>query len=135
MSHLVDVSPSVCRELLGGGGTGRAVFTEHALPAVATLNYAVRGERLFFRTDPRSVLARAATDGVIAFNVDHVDTERRSGWSVTVSGRCRPVTAPDDLTLDTWAPGTREQVFALDLAHLTGRILGSVQSTGCASSV
>ncbi|GAA4981281.1 pyridoxamine 5'-phosphate oxidase family protein [Kineococcus glutinatus] len=116
-----------CRELLGRRGIGRAVYTERALPAVATLNYAVAGDRLWFRTGADTALARAVRDAVIAFHVDHVDAGRRDGWSVTVSGRARlarwPGPGPLEEVLDTWAPGPREQVLALDLALLTGRRL------------
>ncbi|MCI2238171.1 hypothetical protein MO973_09950 [Paenibacillus sp. TRM 82003] len=44
-SHLTALPPAECRALLGERGTGRAVCTEHALPAVATLNHALELSR------------------------------------------------------------------------------------------
>ncbi|WP_337059911.1 pyridoxamine 5'-phosphate oxidase family protein [Kineococcus sp. G2] len=128
MSHLTALSPAECRALLGDRGTGRAVYSEHALPAVATLNYAVVGDHLYFRTGAGTALARAVGDAVVAFNVDHVDAAARSGWSVTATGRCRRVGDPEPTSLagrlDTWAPGVRQELFRLDLSRLTGRRLG-----------
>ncbi|WP_369053366.1 pyridoxamine 5'-phosphate oxidase family protein [Kineococcus terrestris] len=131
MTDSAALTPAQCRRLLGERGIGRAVYTEHALPAVATMNYAVVGERLWFRTAQGTALERAVDDAVIAFNADAVDAARRSGWSVTVSGRCRRVTGPEPeavrTALDTWAPGVREVLFALDMAHVTGRRIGPVE--------
>ncbi|WP_432492104.1 pyridoxamine 5'-phosphate oxidase family protein [Kineococcus auxinigenes] len=128
MSHLTALPAVECRALLGERGTGRAAYAEHGVPAVATLNYAVVGEHLYFRTRAGTVLARAVDDAVVAFNVDHVDADRRGGWSVTATGRCRRVGHPEPASLagrlDTWAPGLREELFRLDLARLTGRRLG-----------
>lgn len=130
MNAIGVLSRTECRELLGDRGVGRAVYTEHGLPAVATLNYAVAGDRLYFRAETDTALARCAADAVLAFNVDSVVPQQRSGWSVTVTGRSRRVPAQDREAvanlLESWAPGLREDVFALDLAHVVGRWLGAL---------
>lgn len=126
MTSVTGLTERECWEFLGTDGVGRVVYTLHGAPEVATVNYAVFDGRVWFRTSPASVLARAARNSVVAINVDHVDVATRSGWSVTASGRCRRVDDPPpaiaDL-LDAWAPGLREEAFALDVARLTGRVL------------
>ncbi|MEZ0164375.1 pyridoxamine 5'-phosphate oxidase family protein [Kineococcus sp. LSe6-4] len=127
-----------CRRLIGTGGVGRVVFTQAALPAVATMNFVVHASRLYFRTAADTALARSVTDAVVAFNVDHrpppapgtepgtepgVEAGVETGWSVTVTGRCRRLDDPPPEVreaLRTWAPGVRETFFALDLALLSG---------------
>nr|WP_281372917.1 pyridoxamine 5'-phosphate oxidase family protein [Kineococcus aurantiacus] len=117
------MDPARCRGLLGERGVGRVVFTQDALPAVATLNYAVAGGALHFRTAAGTAVARCVGDAVVAFNVDAEGTDGPgAGWSVTVTGRCRREEPGEDVrrALDVWAPGPREEFFAVDLALLEG---------------
>lgn len=119
-----------CRQLLGAGGVGRVVFSQAALPAVVTMNYTVHAGRLHFRTAADTALARSVADAVVAFNVDRdegsgvpPDGPGGGAWSVTVTGRCRKLEDPPPAVRDAlqaWAPGVREEFFALDLALLTG---------------
>ncbi|WP_432544024.1 pyridoxamine 5'-phosphate oxidase family protein [Kineococcus sp. SYSU DK002] len=117
-----------CRRSLGERGVGRLVFTEDALPAVATLNYVVRAGALHFRTAAGTAVARCAGNAVVAFNVSPAvdpargDAPRGAAWSVTVTGRCRRADPGEEVraALQAWAPGPREEFFSLDLALLEG---------------
>lgn len=121
---LSELDDDECRRLLGNGGRGRVVHTEHALPAVAPTRYVVWGDRLWFAVPRGTALTRHPDGGVLAYHVDEVDLEARSGWSVTVLGtarsepfRSRPAVArtlgPDD-----------QHVVALDMSRFSGRRLG-----------
>jgi nitroimidazol reductase NimA-like FMN-containing flavoprotein (pyridoxamine 5'-phosphate oxidase superfamily) len=111
---------------------GRAVFTERALPAVLPVSYAVLGEELVLATSTGSRLARAARDGVLAFEVDRLDPATRTGWSVVVTGLPEPVVDPAEqarihTVLDTWAPGRHDLLLRLPVTVVTGRRIEAEQ--------
>lgn len=99
-----------CLQLLAGAPIGRIVFTDQALPAVQPVSFAVHGETIVFRTCDGRRVADATDDAVVAFEADEFDPARRVGWSVTVVGRARTVTDPDEaaelarLPIDPWTP-------------------------------
>jgi hypothetical protein len=82
---------------------------------------------IFFRTDPGSKLDAVATAPVIAFEIDGLDEERHSGWSVLAVGPARWVAGPEQLahahtlSLQPWAAGAKANVVRLSPTKLTGR--------------
>ena len=61
-----------------------------ATPKIFPVNYAVdESGDIFFRTDPGSKLDAVATAPTIAFEIDGLDEERQSGWSVLAVGPTR----------------------------------------------
>ncbi|NYD21609.1 pyridoxamine 5'-phosphate oxidase family protein [Kineococcus aurantiacus] len=129
MDDLADLDPDACRALLGAGGRGRVVFTEHALPAVVPRPYVLWGDRLWFPVPAWTALAGHRDGGVLAFHVDHVDACARAGWSVTVLGPARtepPRAAPAAaraLAADAGGAG----LLSLDAVRFTGRVLGRLR--------
>lgn len=76
-----------CLTLLAGAGVGRIVYTEHALPAVHPVNYLLEsGDTILTRTISGTTLAVPGRHQVVAFEVDHFDHTRLTGWSVVVTG-------------------------------------------------
>ena len=55
-----------CLQLLAEAPIGRIVFTDHALPAVQPVNFAMLGTDIIIRTSPESKLAQAIRDTVVA---------------------------------------------------------------------
>jgi hypothetical protein len=77
-------------------------------------------------TAPDSRLAAAADEGVLAFEIDEIDPQSRSGWSVVVTGVAELVT--DSLTrsrihgmVTPWPPGHLDVFVRLPLTVVTGR--------------
>lgn len=87
-----DLPMSVCREKLEAATMGRLGVSVDALPVVLPVSYALDGDSIVIRTEPGK-LSAAIGETVVAFEVDHFDTERESGWSVHVQGRAREITA------------------------------------------
>ena len=81
-------------------------------------------------------LAAATRRAVVAFQADDLDLGLRSGWSVTVVGRCDEVTDTADLArldklgLESWAPGTRNHFIRIEPGIVTGRRLISRDQHG-----
>jgi uncharacterized protein len=127
-STLEELSRAECLCLLGTAAIGRISYTRQALPAVEPVNFALDDGVIVIRTDAGSKLAAAAR-AVVAFQADHFDLLLRSGWSVTVVGRCEEVTDGGDLArvdklgLESWAPGARNHFLRIVPAIVTGRKL------------
>lgn len=118
-----------CLNLLATRDIGRVAFTidGDAAPTVLPVNYALLNDTIVFRSTLAGSIMRYAR-GYAAFQVDHLDEERREGWSVLCSGRCRWVR--DDGELERvpqgrmprpWAAGPRDQVLKIVPARISGR--------------
>jgi nitroimidazol reductase NimA-like FMN-containing flavoprotein (pyridoxamine 5'-phosphate oxidase superfamily) len=118
-----------CLALLASVPVGRIVFTHRALPAVQPVNFVLDGEAIVIRTGPGSKVSGATLDTVVAFEVDEIDVEEHSGWSVTVVGHAYAVHDPEEkrrldaLPLRPWAPGQRDHFLRIPVDMVTGRRL------------
>lgn len=126
--HVLDVA--ACYELLRTDTVGRIVYTQAALPAVRPITYSLDGHHIVFRTRPDSALAHSVSGQVVAFEVDQLDRETRTGWSVVVTGVAEPLESPSDLAraaglqLAPWAGGERELFLSITPGLVTGRRIG-----------
>jgi nitroimidazol reductase NimA-like FMN-containing flavoprotein (pyridoxamine 5'-phosphate oxidase superfamily) len=104
------------------------------------VTFAVHDEAILIRTGPDSRLAMAAAGQVLAFEVDELNANTRTGWSVVVTGVAQIVTDPDKRALlqDAvlpWVPGERDVLIELPFTMLTGRrIDGGTGSAGVMAS-
>ena len=103
MDRLEALTPAECLELLAHACLGRVAFTERALPAIRPVNYALLGHQLVLRTDPQG-LGKRLDGQVVAFEVDEIDAERGTGWSVVVLGTARLLRAPGELMRQATVP-------------------------------
>ncbi len=136
---LVALSRTECVALLNDAKIGRAVFTERALPAVLPVTFVVYGDAIVIATSAGTRLAAAAHRGVLAFEVDEIDPDRRTGWSVVVTGLPDLVTDPLErarvkAVLSPWAPGAHDVYIRLPLTVLTGRCIQADGSSAAAGA-
>jgi nitroimidazol reductase NimA-like FMN-containing flavoprotein (pyridoxamine 5'-phosphate oxidase superfamily) len=126
---LEELSRAECLRLLATAAIGRICYTRQALPAVEPVNFALQDGAIVIRTAAGGKLAAATHRTVVAFQADDLDLVLRSGWSVTVVGRCEEVTDAgdvaglDQLGLESWAPGTRNHFIRILPGIVTGRRL------------
>jgi nitroimidazol reductase NimA-like FMN-containing flavoprotein (pyridoxamine 5'-phosphate oxidase superfamily) len=110
-----------CLDRLHIGSVGRIAVTHRALPAIVPVNYVLSGSRVVFRTEPGGMLARACAGTVVAFEVDELDPEGRSGWSVLVVGQAELLDGSAALRA---AEGSgRDQFVAISIGQLSGRLI------------
>lgn len=120
-----------CQVLLACGLVGRVALCTPEGPQIFPVNYAVYENAVVFRTAPYSVLGSLAWNQRLALEIDHVDYERRRGWSVVASGRGEMVEDPDEIAAirsswdpSPWAGGERQLFIKLQWTSLTGRQIG-----------
>lgn len=124
-----------CLDRLRVGSIGRIAVTHRALPAIVPVNYVLSGSRVVFRTEPGGMLARACAGTVVAFEVDDLDPDGRSGWSVLVVGLAEllegsaAVRAAETGLVAAVGDG-RDQFVAITIGQLTGRVIEPVAERG-----
>jgi uncharacterized protein len=81
-----------CYRLLAAQQVGRLGVDAGHYPVIFPVNYALDGEAILIRTEPGTKLP-AADYANVTFEVDDIDRQTRSGWSVLVRGVAEEVTA------------------------------------------
>ncbi|HET9499494.1 MAG TPA: pyridoxamine 5'-phosphate oxidase family protein [Marmoricola sp.] len=131
MDEPEEITEDKCRELLHAGVVGRLAFVVAGRPHVVVVNHTVVGDAVVVRTAPYSVLGRSGPGAHAAFEVDHLDYEDHTGWSVVAHGVLEHVDEVAELADATdfwdprpWAGGSRLLYLRLPWRELTGRRLG-----------
>jgi nitroimidazol reductase NimA-like FMN-containing flavoprotein (pyridoxamine 5'-phosphate oxidase superfamily) len=131
--ELEDLSPDECFRLLAAARVGRLVYQDELGPLAVPVNYALAGHDIVFRVEGGAKRA-AIQQPMLAFEVDHVDEDQRSGWSVLVRGigaevdleRVPALLQAMDGHLPTpWATGIHNVWLQIVPHSVTGRRLGA----------
>ena len=119
-----------CLRLLATRSVGRLAYIARAgVPDIVPVNYALLGDDVLIRSGPGPKLQAAERRDTVAFEVDDLHDDSRTGWSVVVVGRAQRVTArelssvPDRLLPVTWAPGHRSGLIRISPQRIDGRRL------------
>lgn len=75
-----------CLRHLRTARIGRVAFVFNGEPVILPVNHAMDGDAVVFRSSPGSKLDAAEDGHPVAFEVDNIDSDRHSGWSVLVRG-------------------------------------------------
>lgn len=121
-----DLTIEECLDLLGSRYLGRVGFVRDGVPHVFPVNYRLHEGAIVFRTDSGGFLDAVHLSRA-AFEVDDVDFEQHSGWSVLVHGKVEEVSDPVELDglrklpLHPWAPGERDHYVRISPSKISGR--------------
>lgn len=131
MTTPIELPYATCADLLTTQEVGRVAVCTSDGPRIVPVNYVVIDDSVVFRTTPYSVIGMHSWNSQMAFEVDEIDTEQQSGWSVVATGRGTVV--EDDVELRRiqsghqprpWAGGQRWLFVRLRWDDLTGRRIG-----------
>ena len=127
-SRLTELTEDECWRLLRERQVGRVAYDDGGGPVILPLNYVVAdGGRVRFRTAPHSTLGTRVDDRRVAFEVDVVDEDLATGWSVLVRGRASLVETDlhplDEPAPTAWPAGARPLVVEISVDTITGRRL------------
>jgi hypothetical protein len=123
-----EIDRQECLALLAGERLGRLGVLVDGVPLVLPMQFALDGEDIVLRTNAGAKFNEAPLSAV-SFEVDHVDWEKKEGWSVLVKGVAQDIsTAIDTLSvrfrslgLDTWAPQPADAWIRVVPQSITGR--------------
>jgi nitroimidazol reductase NimA-like FMN-containing flavoprotein (pyridoxamine 5'-phosphate oxidase superfamily) len=124
--HNLPLSGEECRALVRGRRVGRLGWTGSAGPTVQPVVYAVVEGLIVFRTAPGTALSELAEGRPACLQVDDLDEQTATGWSVLARGTTAP--GPPELAAELptpWAPGERRLVIALTPDEYTGRAVSA----------
>jgi uncharacterized protein len=124
---LRELSDEECRGLLAEQRVGRVGFVDRDEVVILPVTYLMDRQAVLFRTNEGSKLHHATSGHRVAFEVDGLDPQRRTGWSVLVKGTAETIRDPvelervRELPLTPWAgPGKSHYVRILP-SSVTGR--------------
>jgi nitroimidazol reductase NimA-like FMN-containing flavoprotein (pyridoxamine 5'-phosphate oxidase superfamily) len=130
-STLKHLSASECAGLLAAGRFGRLAVVLDGEPMIFPVNYLYEGGVIVFRTNRGSKLS-GADHARVAFEIDGVHPDGRSGWSVVVRGRAYEITEAfgrsaehvKTLPIPSALRGPAEPVVEIIPESVTGREIG-----------
>jgi uncharacterized protein len=119
-----------CLDLLEANHLGRVAWQAADLPQILPVTYAMHHGSVYFRTTPGGILSELARPTRVALEVDELDQQTRSGWSIVLHGRTSAVSEPDALadlwaadSLVPWAGGNRTLFICIRPDRLSGRVV------------
>jgi uncharacterized protein len=128
---LVELSEADCKELLAQHTAGRVGFMAGDGPQILPVTYQYRNGSVIFRTSPVGPLAGLVRRTSVAFEIDSIDEQHRSGWSVLVLGFAEAL-AHDYLLTSAWetgpvpwADGIRNLFIEITPRKISGRAVGN----------
>jgi hypothetical protein len=126
--HFQSLSEERCRELLASRRQGRIAWNSPTGPELLPVSYGLHAGQVAFRTAPYGVLSQLRHPTMVAFEIDDINPEAGTGWSVLVRGRAEAVTRSQDLSMlwggevgVPWAPGTRNLYILIHERSISGR--------------
>jgi uncharacterized protein len=127
-TEIEALSEEECLALLRSHRVGRIALTDHGQPLIFPVNYAADDRAVVFRTAPGMKLHESRM-AKVAFEIDEVDTEAGTAWSVMVQGVAYEITEAIDqlserlraLVVEPMAPGERPNWVAVVRHGISGR--------------
>src|SRR6476620_6796983 len=129
--NFAELSETECKELLAQHTAGRVGFMAGEGPQILPVTYQYRSGSVIFRTSANGPLAGLVRRTSVAFEIDAVDEQNRSGWSVLVLGFAEAMSHDHLLTLAwetgpvPWADGARNLFIEISPRKISGRSVRS----------
>jgi nitroimidazol reductase NimA-like FMN-containing flavoprotein (pyridoxamine 5'-phosphate oxidase superfamily) len=133
---LENISPDACFALLATARVGRLVYHDDRGPLAVPVNYAMAGHTVVFRVEDGTKRA-AMQEPLLAFEVDEVDPDTQSAWSILVRGVGNEVDRAQIPALikameghfpAPWAAGIHNVWLQIEPQTVTGRRLGPIRT-------
>jgi nitroimidazol reductase NimA-like FMN-containing flavoprotein (pyridoxamine 5'-phosphate oxidase superfamily) len=122
---LAALTEPECLQLLGSRTVGRLAYVARAgEPDIAPVNYVLDGRDVLVRSGPGPKLQAAERREVVAFEVDDLDEQAHTAWSVVVVGRARVLSEHERRAVDVpepWSHGPRRHVVRISPSRVNGR--------------
>jgi uncharacterized protein len=125
-SGLEDLDPTECMELVKQEVVGRLGVVVDGRPEILPVNFVIAGEEVLIRTDQGTKLSSALA-GPVVFEVDRIDPETRTGWSVMLHGTAQLTSTREgrsgsqNRVLESWREAELPQLLRIVPGSITGR--------------
>ena len=128
-----ELGEEKCWELLAKERTGRLAVAISQHPDIFPVNHVVEKHKIVFRTDPGTKLAAAILGTGVAYEIDHIDLDSGTAWSVVVKGQAREyhtveeLIHAEDLPLFPWETGGKHRYVAISANDISGRRFHAIE--------
>jgi hypothetical protein len=133
--HFTRLSGDECRQLLRARSVGRVSWQSANGLEILPVTYTVTGDLVAFRTRPDTIMGEFLAGRDVSFEIDDVDEDTATGWSVMVRGRAQGYldSFPEGLELpQPWAPGEHPVLVVIEPQTYTGRAVSATTGgAGC----
>lgn len=123
-----DLTEQECQERLASASMGRVAWSAGGRTYILPVSCAMHLGDVVFRTSPYGELAHLEHPTNVAFEIDQVDQNAGTGWSVVVQGRAQAVAMSQELValwrrpdIVPWVPGTRNVFISITPHSISGR--------------
>jgi nitroimidazol reductase NimA-like FMN-containing flavoprotein (pyridoxamine 5'-phosphate oxidase superfamily) len=122
-----ELSEAECKQLLAEHTAGRVGFMAPDGPQILPVTYQYRNGSVIFRTSPAGALSGLVRRTSVAFEIDGIDEQGHSGWSVLVLGFAEAMAHNYLLTSAwetgpvPWAEGIRNLFIEIKPRKISGR--------------
>lgn len=131
---LIHLSADDCADLLAASTLGRLGVVIDGRPEIFPVNHVYDRDTgtVAFPTNDRTKLHAALDWPFVAFEVDGVEPDDESGWSVALVGRAEEITDPGDIARLSrerhvlWRPGETSRWIRIVPEKVTGRRISAV---------
>jgi nitroimidazol reductase NimA-like FMN-containing flavoprotein (pyridoxamine 5'-phosphate oxidase superfamily) len=116
-----------CWDLLASESIGRVAVAFGGQVDIFPVNYGLDGDGIVFRTNAGRKMT-GALSGEVAFEVDRIDPEGKTGWSVVVHGDARDISqfdGPERLRAAQPWTGSKDFLVRIAPRSITGRRVGA----------
>jgi uncharacterized protein len=130
-STLTDLGRDECLRLLSATTVGRVVVVRQAedTPVIRPVNYAFddASQSVVFRCIPGTKFASLMRAARAWFEIDDIDADRHTGWSVIIAGVTEVVTQPTEVRrletigVDNWIAGPDAEWIRIRARVVSGR--------------
>jgi nitroimidazol reductase NimA-like FMN-containing flavoprotein (pyridoxamine 5'-phosphate oxidase superfamily) len=122
------LDPAECEHLVRGASVGRVAWLSRRGLQVLPVTYMFAEGLILFRTSAQSILAELIAPSEVAVQIDDIDADTSSGWSVLVQGEARITENPPASLPEPWAPGDRNVIVAITPRSYSGRAVSAGSS-------
>lgn len=133
--HFTRLSGDECRQLLRARSVGRISWPSANGLEILPVTYCMTGDFIAFRTRSDTVMAELLTPRDVSFEIDDVDEDTATGWSVLVYGRAQGYldSFPEGIALpQPWAPGEHPVLVVITPRSYSGRaVSATIGGAGC----
>lgn len=121
VSYFSRLDADECWALLAEAEVGRIAWVAQDGISVVPVNFRVVDRSVIFHTSHDSFLAGLLERTDVAFQVDEIDPETATGWSVLVRGYSGP--ADETVASISWLEGGQSVGLAITAATVAGRVV------------
>jgi len=120
------IDPEECLRLLAAQPVGRLGYCIRGVPHIEPVNFAVHEGDVVVNFATGTKLAAAARDAWFTLEVDDIDPQTRTGWSVTVTGPVGWAESEEQKArlgevVHPWAPGEKPYFMLIKPERVSGR--------------